>query len=282
MGQRTHYWSCSKFADWIRGTIKGGAKTSGGWNDWHKTAKKSHPIRYWIAEEALDAVQNFIWWPVDKIYSIKYYINNRWVSKTHALTSNLKRGQWHEFETRLLHSMFDELVNYVEIEEAWSNVAWDKEAREKYRPPFYAWGWLRWRTWRSAEAGLDKLKWASTLTNEEWLEEDKKHLAEPTHQAKTAKELLFLYDWWKNVYPNRLDPHEASGWTEWCERRRAKIKEQDPDSDRMFLDLENETEDEKSESRRILDLTYKIEEEQHQEDEEMMIRLIKIRRGMWT
>ena len=79
MGQRINYWSCSKFADWVRGTPKRGALTSDGWHEWETEAKGYNPVRYWIAEEALDAIQNFIWWPVDQIYALKYYINNSWV-----------------------------------------------------------------------------------------------------------------------------------------------------------------------------------------------------------
>jgi len=275
MAQRSNYWSCSKFADWLRGKPKLSAGTSKEWKNWRKEAESAHPIRYWIAEEALDSIQNFIYWPVDQIYSLKYYINNRWVTRTHTLTSSsLKRGQWHEFDTRLLHCMFDELVNYVEVEEAWSHIVWDKEAREKYKPPFYAWGWFRWRTWRSAEAGIAKLQWASSLTNEEWLEEDKKHLAEPTHQALTAQELLKLYDWWKNIRPARADPHEASGWSAICDRERKEGRD--------LLDFEDRNEEEAQEKKKAIDLSHQIEEQYFAEDTEMMIRLIKIRRGMWT
>lgn len=274
MAQRTHYWSCSKFADWIRGSVKGGAKTGRAWDEWHKESSAKHPFRYWVAEEALDAVQNSLWYPIDKLYDLKYYINNRWVTKTHALTSTLKRGKWHEFDTRLLHCLFDELVNYVEVEEAWSHIAWDKEAREKYNAPLYSWGWFRWRTWRCPEAGLDKLKWAASLTNEEWLDDDKKHEAELTPQAKAAIELMALYDWWKNVRPNRPDPNEASGWTAICDKRR--------EAGRGFLDIEPRSEEEKKRTREALDLCDKIEQSYEDEDTEMLIRLIKIRKGMWT
>ena len=77
-----NYWSCSKFADWVRGTPKGGAKTSEGWDEWRTEAEQYNPVRYWIAEEALDAIQNFINYPMDKLNDIRYYINNRWVSKS--------------------------------------------------------------------------------------------------------------------------------------------------------------------------------------------------------
>lgn len=285
MAQRAQYWSCTKFADWLRGTPKPEAATSSGWNDWRKSAKVKK-VRYWLAEEGLDAIQDFIWWPVDKLYGAKYYINNRWVTRTHALTASpahIKRGTWRDMGDRILPCLFDEFTEFVEVELAWNNVAWSKEAREKYRAPFYAWGWFRWRTWRCPEAALDYLEWASKLTNEEWLDDDKKHLAEPTYQALAAREMILLYKWWKEEYPKRGDSHDLSGWTELCERRRQKAKQEDPDSDSWgLLDPEKETEEEREETRRILDLTNKIEAEQKQEDTDMLIRLIKIRDSFWT
>jgi hypothetical protein len=113
-----------------------------------------------------------------------------------------------------------------------------------------------------------------TLTNEEFLDDDKKHLAEPTYQAIKAQEILELYRWWTEVYPNRPDPHEAGGWSAYCEQRRA--------SGADLLDFEDRTEEEQEQSRRALDATQALEDKYTQEDEEMMIRLIRIRQSLWT
>lgn len=273
MPTRNNYWSCTKFADWLRGTPKLSAGSGKEWNEWEQQSKQFNPIRFWLAEEALDNIQDFVNWPADKLYSFKYWINNRYITKTHALTSNLKRGEWHEFDTRLLYSMFDELVNFVEVEQAWWHVAWDSEARKKYNAPFYSCGWFRSRTWRSPEAGIEALEWASKLTDEEWLPEDQKHEAKPTLQATNAQELLDLYHWWKVIRPARPDPYDASGWTALCESNRKEQK---------TLFWEENTEGEREVSSKILDLLHEIEEQYDQEDEDMMIRVIKIRRGMWT
>jgi hypothetical protein len=278
MAQRSKYWSCTPFASWLRGTPKPSAATSEDWSIWRKTASVAHPIRYWLAEEGLDAVQNFLWWPVDKIYDLKYYINNRWVTSTHALTAHskdIKRGRWCDLGNRFLPCLFNELVDFVEVEQAWFCIAWDVEARKKYDAPRWSWGWFRWRTWRCPQAGIDCLTWASNLTNEEFLDEDKKHLAEPTPQALAAKEILSLYRWWKEEYPLRLDPHDASGWSEYC---RAKREESDDGS----LTFETKTDEERQEVSRMLDIMRKIEEEYEDQDTEMMIRLIKVRSHLWT
>ena len=149
---RNHYWTCSKFADWVRGTPKGSAKTSEGWDEWTDEAKRYNPIRYWLAEEGLDYAQRIVYFIPDKIYAIKYYINNRWVTRSHSLTAHprdIKPGDWCDVGHRFLPCLFNELQDFVEVELAWWHIAWsDKEDRAKYNAPFYATGWFRWRTWR--------------------------------------------------------------------------------------------------------------------------------------
>lgn len=274
---RLRYWSCTKFADWIRGIPKKGAKTAKGWREWKKEAYNFSPIRYWIAEEGLDKVQNFVMWPSDVFYTIKYYINNRWVSKTHCLTAHpkdIKPGQWKDVGYRFLPCLFNELVDYVEVELAWWNIAWDEEARKKYNPPFYAFGFFRWRTWRCPEAGIDSLKWQMNLTNSEYVDESDPSYGQPTHQAKAAKEILELYNWWIKIYPNRPDVHDASGWSAVCEKRRKQGID--------ILDFEDRTEEEEQESRKALAKSHEIEQAYEKEDEEMLIRLIKVRNSLWT
>ena len=273
------YWTCSKFADWLRGTMKPGAATSKGWNDWKAEAKSAHPIRYWLAEEGLDKLQDVWCWIPERINDVRYYINNRWVHVTHGMvSSSLEKGKFHEFETRLLHSMFDQLVDFVEIEQAWHHVMWDEKAREKFHTPWWQRHWFfRWgRKWRCPDAGIEYLVWASGLKVDEsmGLSKGDDGYGEPTGQAITAKETLELYRWWKVERPKRPDPMDAGGWSEYCEQRRAKGHD--------FFDMDDKTPEEAAQSKTALDRTHEIEAAQEKEDEEMMIRLIKIRQGLWT
>lgn len=277
-----NYWSCSKLADWLRGTPKLEMGTSGQWRDWKKESKSKHPIRYWIAEEGLDHLQDFLTWPEKKLNDIRYYIVNRWVTRTHCLTSDpkdLPRGEWADVGNRFLPCLFNELVDFVEIEQAWSHVMWDDEARKKYKCPWYRTGWLRWRTWRCPEAGIDHLKWASNLV---WDESDyimptDPRYGQPTEQAKGAREILELYTWWTEVYRNRPDPMDASGWSAYCDRMRIKY----PDEG-FFGSLGHKTPEDEIESKRSHALLQKMEEYNEREEEEMMIRLIKARNRLWT
>jgi hypothetical protein len=276
---RANYWSCSKFADWLRGTPKPGAGTGKEWRLWREAAQESHPIRYWIVEEGLDYAQNFVNWPMDRIHDVRYYINNRWITRSHALTahpSNIKPGNWCDVGNRFLPCLFNELVNFVEVEQAWHHVMWDEAARKRFDVPWYRRSWLRLRTWRCPDAGIEHLIWASGLKLDEHMgvDKDSEHYGEPTGQAKNAQEILELYRWWKEVYPNRPDPMDASGWTAYCELRRT--------GGRDFFDFDDKTPEEAEMSRTALDKSHEIEAAYNAEDEEMMIRLIKVRDGLWT
>ena len=277
MAHHNHYWSCSAFADWIRGTIKPTAASMKDWRLWKDYAKDKSPVRYWIAEEGLDLVQDFITWPARKLYSVSYYCRNRFITKTHALTSDpkhLKRGQWCDLSNRFLPCMFNELVEFVEVELAWWHIAWsDKDERAKYNAPFWAWGWFKSSTWRSKQAGLDNLNWQMGLVHED-LDTTHPDYNKPTRQAVAAKEIYDLYTWWTEVYSNRPDAMEISGWSDWCAKRR-----QDTEGSTFWEDT---TEEDAAETRRMIDLSDEIEQKYIKEDEEMMIRLIKIREALWT
>lgn len=277
-----NYWTCSKFADWLRGTTKGGAKTAEGWDEWEKRAKAAYPIRWWLAEEGLDYIQKFFTFIPDKIHAIKYYINNRWVTRTHALTANvrdIRPGTWADVGHRFLPCLFNELQDFVEVELAWWHIAWDSESKAKYNAPFWASGWFRWRTWRCPQAGLDNLEWQRNLRwkEDEGFEPGDPNIGKPTPQAIKAQEILDLYNWWTQTYRNRPDPMDASGWSAYCDACREES------GSSMWLSLaETKNPALKKQGSKAHKLLQKIEAQYEKEDEEMLIRLIKVRHALWT
>jgi len=269
------YWSSSKFADWLRGTPKPLAGTAEEWRDWEMKAKKKK-YRYWLAEEGLDYLEEFVYWPANRVNDVRCYINNRWITRSHSLTSNLKRGRWYDLDTRLLHAVFDELVNFVEIELAWKLVVCSEEDRKKYKTPWYRM-FLRMGRWRSPEAGLAYLQWASDLkADEDWLDKNDPGYGQPTHQALAAQEIVKLYTWWKVDRPKRPAPGDFSGWNKYCEENRKNASNADSFefiSTKMIKDKRSD---------HILNLYHQMEKEHEDEDTAMLIRLIKIRQSLWT
>jgi hypothetical protein len=124
------------------------------------------------------------------------------------------------------------------------------------------------------EAGLDYLRWEMTLAAPDIDEHGIDHSS--PKQAETAREIVQLYTWWKEDRPHRIDPHIRSGWSALCERRRTE------GNDGFLASLRSRSNEEREETSRILDECNRIEAAYDAEDEEMLIRLIKIRRHLWT
>ena len=257
-----NYWSCSKFAHWLRGTASPGAATMEEWALWKKLAFKNHPIRYWLAETALDNIQDFVSWPVTTFYNIKYYIKNRWVLHTHQLTasaSHIKRGQWCDVGSRFLPCLFDSLVDFVEIEKAHMHCVWGNDTRK-----------FTFKKGRCAEAGLARLNWESTLA---YGESDGMEVSHPlykklTPQAKDAIEVLELYRWYTEIHCTRPDAHDVTGWSEYCQTHPSFSTAETPQEEKNV--------------QAMLKKMRKLEEDYMKEDTQMMIRLIKIRECLWT
>jgi hypothetical protein len=234
--QRIHYWSCSKFADFIRGEKKPHALSMEEWKQWRENQEKNNKIRYYISDKLLNKIQNLILYPSDVINSLRYYFRNRFITKTHYLKTGFKPGYYYELDERILHGLFNELVDFVEVESAWMYyISRDrKDRKNKFKS-------------RSADLGIAHLKWSMSLVynEQDGVEKEEDLYGKPTEQAKSARELFELYNWWKNR-DKRTDPY-----------------------------------DNYKSSKDIKDL-WKTEEAYDQEDEDMLIRLIKIRKHLWT
>ena len=76
--------------------------------------------------------------------------------------------------------------------------------------------------------------------------------------------------------PNRLDPHEVSGWSDYCVDR---IRDSD---DGIFGVWESNDAVEQRRRTDMINQVDELEQRYEQEDEDMMIRLIKLRQFLWT
>jgi hypothetical protein len=237
------------------------AASSKEWRELGERQKKVSPIIYWITEKGFDIVQNTLYFPYDVYRNIRAKLHNIFISKTHYIVTNLPRGQWHESETRILHGLCELLVDFVEGEKAHMydmGSVWDED------DSFVV---IKDRR----EAGLKYLDWEISLVYEKYelLEANYDLIGKPTGQAENAKDLKEIYLWWKDIRPNRPDPMDVSGWTEYCVTKKDMF---DPEED----------EDKRKQVRAMLKECTELEQEYDDEDTEMLIRIIKARKGMWT
>lgn len=246
MAQHASYWGCSRFADWLRGTPKPFALEWDAWDDWRDDAKKAHPFRYWLADVALDRLQDFIFWPRTKWHDIDTYIHNRFIDRSHLINTGLEPGCYYEFEDKVLNGLFNELVDFVEIEVSLHHRAWNDGPRKPRR---------------NAEWGLKHLEWEMGLV---WDESSgtapgDEHYGKPTHQAIAALETSRLYEWWTKTRPNRPDPHDIF---------------EDGDNDRLF----NNDPDIRTKYEHLR----AVEEQYDREDNAYLVRLCLHRKCLWT
>ena len=239
---RIHYWSCSKFADWIRGSKKPFAATLEEWDEWNNQQQKERPWRYWASENLLQKIQDIVHYPSDIYSAIYYYVVNRWIDQCHIIKTGLKPGGYYEIDYKILHGLFTTLVDFVEIELA-DRMNWIENKKYKFK------------NGRCVEAGRDYLEWASKLTADYYDKDDPKY-GQLTTQAINFVEIKKLYEWWKNTRPNRVDPSTIY----------------DGISEKDFMKPNKER----------YDRYFQMEEQYNREDEQMMIKLIQIRQCLYT
>lgn len=220
------------------------AMTMPEWKNWHEQTKKEKPLAYFLKYNVLEKIENFISSIGREYRNFIYFFKYRTTHRYNILHTGLKPN-YYDLDTRMMHGLFNELVNFVEVDKALMNNIWGQKKFEK--KPFFG-------RPRSKELGLDYLEWETKLE-------------ESGGQAENAKEVIALYKWWTEVYKNRPDPNEASGWSGYCERN--SIEE--------IMDGNT-----KEDSQIYLDKLREIEVQYEKEDEEMLIRLIKIRKQLWT
>ena len=120
------------------------------------------------------------------------------------------------------------------------------------------------------EKGLDTLAWEKTLVyDENWYDKDHENFGKPTHQALAAMEQEAIYNWWK-ANKNR-DFFEESGLAEIYFNN---------EKDSVFNVYRAATNDPKYDE--CSKIQEQLESKFKQEEEEMLIRLIKIRDHLWS
>jgi hypothetical protein len=247
---RIHHWSCSKFADLIRGQKKPYALEWGKWDEWDKEQKKIRPWRFWLSDTVLPKIQNIVYFPYDAYNTVKTYIRNRYFDKIHYLKTGLKPGGYYDFDTRILHGLFNELVDFVEIELSHLS-KWSTNKKYKFK------------NGRCIEAAYDYFDWSTNLKYDEsyGTSKEDEHYGRLTDQAKNMRKVKKLYEWWKNTRPNRVNPY----------------------SDPQLGDIEDICDNKKHKNKKKLyEQAYQKEIDQQNEDTKMLIELIKIRDSLWT
>ena len=201
---------------------------------------------------------------MEKLYDIWFDIKNavknaeRWIAfrtydKYHVVKTDLEPG-YYDIDTRILHSNFTLIVDFVEIEKASLQYIFASHERTKNFGSRVSFNNLTKAQKR--ELGLQYLNWE--------IENDEEFF--PKQQKVSAKEVKELYLWWTETRPSRIDPYD-------------KYEEE---LDKLRRPLGTMLEKDKKKLNNLYKNIGKLEDQYEKEDDTMLIRLMKVRRNLWT
>ena len=254
----------NRFRNWLKPDCPV-ALTQDEWREWHRNFRHKYPVRYRIDK-----------W-LTNITSFSHRLRHRWwkikdtiKQSNTTVRTGLKSGYYDPCDI-MLHTVMNMLVDYVEIDCARANIRSllmdnDREALRIYRKD----RWIPFYKFRSAHCGLAHLAWETTLDCND---------LEPTErsesQAQVAREIIAIYSWWKNEYPNY-----DKIWDKAPERSRNNLFN-------LYFEASDDPEEEERyrKERENLKEFYvwvaEQEEAQKNKIEEMTLRLMRIRPCLW-
>lgn len=223
------------------------SSTMEGWRDFNAEFKTKAPIRYALEKASI----HLSVWKKRYTTDVYYWIRHRTVDKYHVLQTGLKPG-YYDKDHLMLYVNFNLLKDYVEVECAhiqyWSEREWKSYS-------FLEWIKSKFTKIDGNKYGIKYLEYESSLGQES------------PAQAANAKEILILYKWWTEVRPNRE--------TKMPENIRKIL-----DGTKSVYDIFGLS-DRNPECKSYWDGKFQTEQQWDQEDEYMLIRLMKVRKSLW-
>jgi hypothetical protein len=232
-----------------------GALSSRGWKLFDDEFKSVAPIRHWIDHDFKRLFVYPIKWAYEEISAWLLY---RTFDRYHIVNTGLAPG-YHELDFRMLHANFNMLKDFVEVQQA-KREYWGGDSKKTWcelHMPFYEIVY----PFRRPDLGIKHLEWGATLDDPTL-----PIYEQSPAQAKYAREMLALYKWWTETRPNRVE---------------VVVRYPSGNLFDIFDPAFQLTKTYKT-YRADLNKSSKQEEKWHKEDDAMLVRLIKIRRGLWT
>lgn len=228
------------------------------WDDFYKKFKAEAPIRYFLAKTLVETVL----WPIERRKkAIQGYFRYRCIPRHryHVMSTGEAPG-YSDLDHRLLHVNFNALKDFVEIEKGWQYFWCHSDERPSWLSGVFG-------RQRYAEKGIEYLEWESSLSDPN---SPNFQGSINDHQAIHAREVLGLYAWWTDERPNRVEPEFPS------------MPGAGDEPLAMLSDKIDRTTPEYAAYEAEVKRVQNIEEEWSNEDTDMLIRLMKARKGLWT
>ena len=232
------------------------------WDKWAIKAQKNK-IRWFFIETLPGFSYRFVWAYERTVRQLKYkYIWKCNLIKIHSL----KATEWYGVDDRLMHGMFQLLVDLVEFDKANSQIVWSEDDVPRY---------MMKANYRNPEMGIKRLNWEISLSEEEG----------GLNQAKNAKKIKALYIWWTITRVNRTELIDIKGSTGFSTNEYYGDMRSNKSKDFAVTchEIASNKGDKDQELYESVNKAYddaKVEYEK--EDDKMLLQLVKLRRHLWT
>jgi hypothetical protein len=216
------------------------------WDTWKNEMEEKYPIRYFLNQE-FKAM--FVWPITHRIQRVQEWVQYRTTRRYHIVNTGMTPG-YSDVPERMLHVNFNMLKDFVEIEKAHMYEVFVNNGVT------------------GNAAGVAHLMWEMGLEEQEEFGNNQ--------QAKNAREIYELYDWWVGERPFRVDPMETTEYNAYWKLRTELygigcVGCSDKDTPEL-----------KKLQTKAYKLSDKLDKQYAKEDEKNLIRLIKIREALWT
>ena len=251
-----------KFGSWLDYNPPG-SLSSKGWRLFNLEFKTNAPVRNWLTHDLRRKFYLPVKWKYERA---SRWVRYRTVNKYHIIDTGLP-PDYYDTDTLMLHGNFNLLKNFVEVEQAWQKYCWSQDHKnsknwvEKHLPKLYR----LFSPFRRPDLGVQHFEWAATLDDP-----NLPPFERSDQQAQDAREILSLYNWWVNIRPARQEIPSI----EYNNQGLGILGALDDDF--------NHDADDYKKNREIAEHNSKLDELWKEEDDAMLLRLIKIRRGLWT
>lgn len=234
--------------------------TAEGWTDRKKWLQENMPWKYW-AEDKLDDIRWSINHFIDRyilLEDVRYYLRNRFVTKTHLLRTDVKKGDWAEADTRLFDAIMLLNVDFLEKENNYRDNWIKEECGEENFVPY--------KPWEVYEVEKKERGEKNCIDGDP---DDENSYGMPPHQWQGALARWEVYKWFKETYPT-YQTREDELYEQVKRGKGESIMEQ-------FADKTNE-----EHNRAIYKQIHELEAQLSDEKIENMTKIIKHNESMWT
>lgn len=222
-------------------------------------------------------IWNHLKYICNKVY---YEIRNRFFAKYYRIDiREMPKGAWWDFDHKAFHVLLQMFEDFILNEKGASELSRWEYNRKKEKARTSAQQYYEELSWYERKFSkrkilkekfaIEYLKWEIDLVNDLDTAEYERKVRRS--QSESAVEQLAIWKWWTEIYKNRTDPFDTPEINEYYNN----ITTTPCENGNFLMNFPEK-------NREKINAAHVEENRREEEDTEMMVRICKVRRSLWT